>query len=365
MIWYLINLLCILIIWKIKGPKANAGSHSLLEEETIKIKTKRTCIVGVLNWVLLSGLRKVDVGDDTLAYKIYRFERTITRTWSDVLSDIPEAFSFSPLVKDPGYTLIEKTFQFFSKNYQFWLVFIAILFIVPMGYWIYKMSKNACMSFVLFSTLFYAFFAVTGLRQTIATTLIVWGGYKFIRENKLIPFLAIAIAAFTVHRSAICFVPFFFVSKVKINKYTLSAYWIVIISAFIFRYNMLFFLQGIVGYESYNDYEGAHAGSFLIILILVAIFVTVFYKKIVNDGDEDTERFINALMISCVFSPLLLINQSTMRVIQYYSLFLMFLLPQLDVVFDGKVKHLYYMITELLMIVLLIIRSPYYSPFFL
>lgn len=60
-----------------------------------------------------------------------------------------------------------KFFQIFSTDYQLFLVFIAIVFFVPMGILIYKYSEAPYLSYVLFSSLFYSFFAITGHRQTI------------------------------------------------------------------------------------------------------------------------------------------------------------------------------------------------------
>ena len=72
----------------------------------------------------------------------------------------------------------------FSKDYQVFLVFIAVVFMGLMARWIYKNSSMPEISFVIFSTIFYAFFAVTGHRQTLATALIFFLGYEFAKEKK-------------------------------------------------------------------------------------------------------------------------------------------------------------------------------------
>lgn len=118
-------------------------------------------------------------------------------------------------IKDPGYAAVVKAFQTFSTNYQAYLVFIALLFMIPMAIWIYRNSSMPCLSFIIFSTLFYSFYAVTGIRQTIATSLVVFIGYEFIKKKKPIPFLLLMFIAFFIHKSCICFLPFVFFAHKK------------------------------------------------------------------------------------------------------------------------------------------------------
>ena len=72
----------------------------------------------------------------------------------------------------------------------------------------FVLAWYACISWVVYSTLFYSFFAITGHRQTIATGIVVWGGLECIRKRKLIPFLLLTFVAYTIHASAICVLPF-------------------------------------------------------------------------------------------------------------------------------------------------------------
>lgn len=154
--------------------------------------------------------------------------------------------------------------------------------------------------------------------------------------------------------SSLCFLPFYWVAKIKINKISLTAYWIAIISAFVFKYQFFTLLQRIIGYEQYQDYEGARAGSFMILLMMLSAFVTLFYKKMFKYDDFFGQISINALFVACVFSSLLLINQSCMRVVQYFSFFIMFILPECKYAFkEGKSRSLFFVICCAVMIFLM------------
>ena len=216
-----------------------------------------------------------------------------------------------------------------------------------------------------YSTLFYSFFAVTGHRQTITTAIVLWGGLEFIRKRKLIPFLLLTFIAYTIHASAICVLPFYWISQLKVTKAKLSIYMVGIVAAFLLRNQLLVFLQSIVGYKSFQQYEGAQAGVFLFLLIAMAVFTFIFWEQIQNSDNQVLNMSVNALMMACVFSPLLLINPSFMRVVQYYSVFIIFLIPEFRFAFHDNSKALFLRIIAIIMILLLVKQMPSYSFFFM
>lgn len=363
MFWWLLNIAIITFVWF--WPVREYAQSGLLytAEERKKIQRKRFCIIATFNWIILSGCRAHWVGADTQAYG-FVFGSTATKSWNAILGDFIAKYLHGADIKDPGYPLLEKIFQLFSTNYQTFLMAIAVLFFVMMGIFIYKYSTQPYVSFVLFSCLFYSFFAITGHRQTIATAFVVFWGMEFIRKRKLIPFLIVVLLSSTVHKSVVGFIPFYFIYRIKINNLTLLFYWIGIIIAFIFRYQLLHFLQLLVGYESYQDYEGARAGTFIYMLIFIGVLVTVFYKPLIRCGGELMEPSMNALMVACFFSPLLLINPSLMRIVQYYSLFLLLLLPEFAVIFKtSSDKTIYFAVCCTALTVLMVLQHPQYAFF--
>ena len=363
MIWYVLNILLILLAWTLPAPKT-AGYGS--SEEIERKKAKLTCIVGAINWILLSGLRAYSVGSDTEGY--YKsFQNANYRSWHTLWDrffakyfrgvDIP--------YKDVGYSIIEKLFSSITSNYTIWLIFIAVVFTVPMAIYIYKYSKNACVSWIVYSTLFYSFFSITGHRQTIATAIVVWGGLELIKQRKLIPFLLLVAVGYTIHASVSCMIPFYWLSQIKVTQKKLWGYLVAIMASFVLRNQLLAFLQAIVGYESYQQYEGAAAGTFMFLLIAMVIYVVVFWERISLSDNPLLNMSTNALMIAAFFSPLLLINPSMMRVVQYFSIFMLFIIPDLSLVFDKKSQNLFLLIISSVMIVLLILQRPRYSFFFM
>ncbi|MBQ4510330.1 MAG: EpsG family protein [Clostridia bacterium] len=359
MIWYLLNIAIITIAYLLPARE----NLSDIGQDVGPVKRKRVCVVGTITWILLSGLRHISVGADTLQYKYY-FDAIQKTSWSSIFERLYDRYINGADIKDPGYPIFEKICNIFTDNYTVYLIIIATIFFVSMGLFIHKFSENPYLSYILFSTLFYSFFAITGHRQTIATAVVVLLGTFLIKKKKFIPFLIIILLMSTIHRSCLCFIPFYFISKIKINKITLLIYWFATISAFVFRYELLDLLQSILGYEMYQDYEGAGAGTFLYLLLAFGILVTFFCRKLLENDTGIIRISINALMLACFFSPLLLINQSTMRLIQYFSLFLLLLLPKFGKILSKRTdRTVYNMIVTLVLVVLFAMTNPTYRFF--
>ena len=361
MIWYLLNILIITCAWlwpvNIVIDKKEVVKKSYIVNA---LRRKRVCIIATINWIILSGLRDWSVGADTLAYKEY-FDETIFLTWGECFSKIYLKYIQGIHFKDPGYLIVMKFFQIFSTNYQMFLIFIAVIFFVPLGLLIYKYSKEPYLSYILFSSLFYSFFAITGHRQTIATSIVVFGGIKLIKKRKLLKFLLLITIASTIHTSVICFLPFYWISKIRINKVSLIFYWSLIVISFLFKEQFLILLQQMAGYEEYSILETAGGGNFIFLLYMLLIYVTIFYGYFTNN--EIIEISTNALFIAGIFSSLVFLNQSFMRVVQYYSIFIMFLLPQCKYVFIKKNRMYFKISCSILMILILIKNQPEYVFF--
>lgn len=320
------------------------------------------CGLVATQWVLISGLRHISVGADTTAYK-YLFEQTKTMSWSKVFSNIWN-YLFNGLdIKDPGYSLVQKVFQIFCNDYQVYLIFIAVFFMSFMAIWVYKNSADPCFSFLLYSALFYSFYAITGHRQTIATALIVFLGYKYIKERKLINFALISFVAFLIHKSSIIFVPFYFIANIPITTlYVIVALIIVIIIAVMGK-SFYGPIAETLGFgEEQIDYAGGGAETYALVLTVMCIVILCFYYFYKN-RTENATRFFNITLLTLMSSLLVFQNQGFMRIQQYYSLFLCVSFPEVINSFEKKSRTLVYIITISFLVLYLIRNNPKYLFF--
>ena len=233
-----------------------------------------------INWTLISGLRGLTVGADTLVYK-GRFERTAHTPWARLFENFYLVY-VNEEGKDPGYAVFEKCVQIFTDNYQVYLVVLAVIFFAGMAWWICRYSAEPCLSYLIFSSFLFAFYALTGLRQTLATVLVVFLGTKLIEERKFWRFLLIVAVAFTIHKSSICFLPFYFLSRIPVNKKTIVGVAVLTPLMFVFNEEIFRFLGHLVGYE-YAELEnrGAYGFTFMYIAVTVVMVVClpIFRRK--------------------------------------------------------------------------------------
>lgn len=241
------------------------------------------------------------------------------------------------------------------------MIIVAMIIFGTMAYFIYKNSEDLVFSYILFSALFYSFYAITGLRQAVATALIVFVGFEFIKERKLWKFILIAVISFTLHKSSIVFVPFYFLAKKKITwKY------IGVLYGFTFVFlslgsRFILTLSALVGYDRESVYQ-ANTFNYTMIMTLVGIAAIVFFKRIQGKSlFKDME--LNATLLSSVLTLFTLVDQSMMRVQQYYALFLMFSIPSILNCFEKQTRIILRMLCILVLLLYLIRNNPQYLFF--
>ena len=234
-----------------------------------------------------------------------------------------------------------------------------------MAVWIYRNSNMPCFSYILFSTLFYAFYAVTGHRQTIATALIVFLGYECIKKRRPIRFAILAFIAFFIHKSSIVFVPFYFIAVIPITiPYVIVALTVVVTVALLGKplygaiADRMGFGEGAIGYE------GGGAETYATVLVLMCILILATYP-LYKKHRENANHIFNITLLTLMASLLVYQNQSFMRIQQYYSLFLMISFPEVLSCCEKRTRTLAYFGATALMIFYLIIQSPHYALFFM
>ncbi|CEN76502.1 polysaccharide polymerase [[Clostridium] sordellii] len=322
------------------------------------------CTIVAFQWIIISGFRHVSVGVDTYSYKVNFFDKIKYMSWEDIISNFYNIVFLGGEGKDPGYEVLQKIFHVFSDNYQLFLIFIAMVFTIPMARFIYKYSKEPCLSFIIYSCLFYSFFAITGHRQTIVTGVAVFLGYELIKERKFLKFLAIILIMSTIHKSVICLIPFYLLATKKITKIYSIFMISLFILIFVLKNKIMYVLANLTGYEDYADqFTGAGAWNFTVIFIVVILVALWKYPKIMKNDNVDITIWYNATFMALICIPLTFVDPSAMRIVQYFSVFIMLLIPEVVASFNIKERVLIYYMGIALMILLFAKRNPQYLFF--
>lgn len=333
----------------------------ILNNIRIRNNKKIFVIFATLQWVILSGLRHVSIGADTITYK-FSFNRALNTSWIDAFNRFIDGIFYGAEIKDPGYMLFEKFIGLFTNNYQVFLFIIAMIFMVSFGRFVYRNSKDPFISFLIYSTLFYSFFSITGIRQTIATALVVLWGYELIKRRNLFGFIILTLIAFTIHKSAIVFFPFYFIADIKINKKYLISWSIIILLTILLR-NKIYGLLEII--FDYNIAESNVIGGTQTFTLMMALITGVAFWRLkpLLKNNPQSNHFLNASFIALLFTLMTFVNQGFMRVQQYYSLFIVLLIPEIIKSFNKKERVLVYFISVSVLMLLFVRGNPKYLFF--
>ncbi len=320
--------------------------------------------------ILQSGLRNIAVGADTFAYS-HIFVDTMYTSWGQIIDNFQGVY-IEGEGKDPGYTLLEKIFQIFSTNYQIYLIAIATFFFVAFGRLLFRMTstlQEVLLGVVVYQVLFYSFLSVTGIRQTIATAIVLYA-YPLIVNRRFIKFLILCLIAITIHKSAILFIPLYFLAKIR------TPYLVLLISLFatplilVFARQFALLLTSFSFTESYanysnSDYETTGAQSFMMFMVIITIMLFVARKRI-NLNSENTRISIIAFSIGLMLTPLTWVDPSMMRAVMYFSFFLLFLIGQASLSIEKyyKIPHSLLEISLLIIFVYTIIKHNSTYAFF-
>ena len=286
---------------------------------------KNLAIFSTLLLILQSGLRHVGVGPDTYQYMLSFHEHTLW-TWQQILHNFIDVYQAGE-GKDAGYYLLVKLFSEFSTDYQVFLVFVGIVVFVPLGRFVYKNTErleDIWVALLLYQTLFYSFFSVTGIRQAIAT------GFCFlsvecIKDKKLLLFLLLMVIGGLIHKSCLLFLPFYWIAQIQIPRTIFIALlclfpvMVYVGDAFTLE---LAILSGSENYLGYAEQESVGAKNLILFYFLISSVGFVRYWKNKKWMKERSYIF-NAISLGIFFLPLTLNSANLVRVVQYYSIFLL------------------------------------------
>lgn len=334
----------------------------LLKYKPSEKKKKIYCGIVALQWILISGLRHVSIGADTENYR-EAFYRAQDTSWGTIITNCIDYIFYDANVKDPGYYLLQKMFQIFSDSYQVFLIFIAVTFTGLMARWIYKNSEAPDISFIIYSVLFYAFFAITGHRQTLATALIVFLGFDFIRDRKPIKFAIVAFIAFMLHKSAFVYIPYYFLASIPISLPYIVLAAIVILVFFLFGQQLYTPLVGFIGYEEDLVENTVGGGELYAVMITVICVGIMMFYPMIKCHREDIKLWMNLLLLSILTSFLVLQVQGFMRIQQYFTPSLMVLVPEVIMCVNKKYRNIVHYAAIAIMTMYLIYNHPTYMFF--
>lgn len=356
---YVVNILLILF-W---------GFILIYQDPSNKTNKLLFCFIASFQWILISGLRAPSVGADTSSY-MNSYILAGQCSWSTILGAFKDVYFHGRvalnsgenfLYKDTGYLVFQKLMHIFTDNPQVYLFIVAIIVFGLLGYFIYQNSEDPVFSYILFSALFYSFYAITGIRQTLATALVVFLGFELIKKRKLVLFLLTALIAFTLHKSALVFIPFYFLSQIKITKKYIGEIIGITIIIWLIGPRFIIFMSNLLGYNK-DDVFQLDTSGYASIMCIVGLGVALYFNRI-QEKNESKKMALNATFYAASFATLTLLHQGMMRIQQYYALFLMLSIPDVIDCFEIKTRRLLRIGCICILILYLLRNNPHYQFF--
>lgn len=202
------------------------------------------------------------------------------------------AFDFFP--GEPGYGLLNIVISWFTANrYIFILVLTLLTYVL-----LYQSLRDYCVNYpyalMLFMALWF-YFSFTYLRQVLGAT-VVWLGIRYILKRQLWKFLLVWFVASKFHKSALVFLPLYFV---PIRKFSVKE--ILAVMGFFLLIgvspipNALFGAYGDANSEIAKNAQYNSSGGFRIEYLLEAVF---FLYIIIKNYASIPNRKVNILMLN-------------------------------------------------------------------
>ena len=279
------------------------------------------CIIAAIALILLSFLRSDAVGKDTQMYHILFEYAKESPSFYELMH------SWKSGGTEIGYLAMEYIISRFA-GFQFHLLLVAIITIVPTMVLIYKYSDNCFFSLFLFVAFGYYGFFMNGIRQSIAMG-ICFLAYICAREKKPRLFLLLIALAVLFHKSAIVFFPVYWLSKIKINKYIPYIFCGTVGAAFCLRKALFIFLNMFSRqvYSSTSDAGGVRMYLFMLFtIILLWVYRKSFLK---DDSDGNNLSLLYMTAIAGIMWPVVSANSAVFRLYYYYHAFFILSVPSL------------------------------------
>lgn len=272
-------------------------SYAKLGTRTEKIYkyNKSIYIFIVVLLVLVSGLRQ-GVGD--------------TYTYRDIFDTIPSnVFSYlsSDIVtEDRGFYLIVAFIkQFISTDSQVALFVFSLITIALICYGLYKYTDDVKMAIFLFITMGCFSTSMNGVRQYVAAA-ILFTSLPLIKERKLIPYLIVVYVAYTMHASAIIFLPLYLLNNCK--GWGTVSYLLILGGIFLYvTYSSTGpIIANFLGQTQYGHYveelmtDDKGANAIRVLVTMVPMVLSWFGKNTVNNNMKYGNIIINLNIINFV-----------------------------------------------------------------
>lgn len=301
---------------------------TVIEKAHIKTKyssqTNWLCMAVIMSLpVFFIGMR-TNIGDTALHIKMYNMFTATS------ISDLD--LGNSPMPMWDIYRMFFK--NYISSDANMWLMGTAILSAIGLCNFLYKYSSDFSLSiFIFFGSTAYCYM-MNGVRQFFAISILLFFA-DFIMQKKTIKFLIVLLIAFWIHKTAIVWLPVYFIIQWKPwSKKAMLAIVVIVIGFIIANATGLMddALES-ANYSNYssNNWESSGGASIYQTLILLPPVLLALWKRkeIAAANDREIDIMVNLSAISVAFMVVANFTDGITfgRIPMYFQIFSYALIP--------------------------------------
>ena len=283
-------------------------------------------IITFLAIFLLYALRASSVGRDLPGYKdMYLITKHVA--WDN----------YDYVYFESGYILLMKICTYLGMSFQMFLAVVSAIILIPIYIYFKKYSKNQFLSVLIYIGYLYFEFNMTGIRQAIATSVVLIGFMLYLRGGKFARLVLIGfiLLASTFHKGAfVCllFIPLSYIKSMTSYTFTVS---ILTVVSFLLRSKIMVLVNDFFKEDKINEQADVYIGlNFVFILALSVYFVFSYFARVKNKDKTEAvdlptradeiqiKWFLLSVMIMLVFGL-----DTSVRSYMFYSQVLMVQLP--------------------------------------
>lgn len=214
---------------------------------------------------------------------------------------VNDSFEYFP--SEEGWTVLNILLSFFTDNRYIFILAITLLTYTLLFISLRRYASNYPFALVLFLGLWF-YFSFTYLRQVLGATL-VWLAIPYIVKRNPWKFCAIVLLAWTIHKSAIIFLPVYFIAHRSFTRRQILVFMALALVAGVSPLpNALFNAYGDMSeVELQNDYS-ASGGLRVAYFLEAAFFLWLMMRDGAKDDSDITRRVL--FNIACLFCATLL-----------------------------------------------------------
>lgn len=289
-----------------------------------KTSKKVFIFLASLHLFIIQGLRSEFVGGDVQTYK----NHFNNQSFIGVFDVIEGAF-------EPAYHYLTLFLSKMGISFQFFMIMISLFTFIVLGIALYKFSPHPYISFLLY--LFFGIydFGFSGLRQTIAMSIVLISFY-FILEKKPKKYYFTILIATLFHSTALFFIVFYVLINNKlINKLYWYFYPVLLVIILGFGSRITYFATVLFNEKLLRSYSSSFTSGFgMDELVLIALFIIGALLYFLMSQLNDNKNYKSLLLLTSVAMLVQLLSPYSYFFIRFNLYFYHFVILFAPLVYD-------------------------------